>query len=121
LAIGALILAYIFYVLIPSIPKTLANVRSGIGILHYILVKKYFIDGLYDVIFVKGVILLSKFLWIVVDIFMIDKAAVQGSADLIYGAGKKMTRMQRGYLFDYALVMLIGVVALIIWLIFWVN
>lgn len=121
LAIGALILAYIFYVLIPSIPKTLANVRSGVGILHYILVKKYFIDGLYNLIFVKGVILLSKFLWIVVDIFMIDKTAVQGSADLIYFAGRKMTRMQRGYLFDYALVMLIGVVALITWLIFWVN
>ncbi len=121
LAISALVLAYIFYVLVPSIPKALSNVRSGFGVLHYILVKKYFIDGLYDLVFVKGVVLLSKVLWVVIDIFMIDKVAVQGSADLIYFAGKKMTRVQRGFLFDYALVMLIGVLALIAWLIFWVN
>ena len=121
LAISALILAYIFYVLVPSIPKALANVRLGVGILHYILVKKYFIDGLYDLIFVKCVILLSKVLWVVIDIFMIDKVAIQSSANLIYFAGRKMTCIQRGYLFDYALVMLIGVLALIAWLIFWVN
>ncbi|WP_116964509.1 NADH-quinone oxidoreductase subunit L [Fastidiosibacter lacustris] len=121
LAVLALILAYIFYVLMPNIPKTLANVRSGMGILHYVLVKKYFIDELYDLVFVKGTRLLSKFLWVVVDIFMIDKIAVQGSANLIYFTGKKLTKVQRGYLFDYALVLLIGVLALITWLIFWVN
>ena len=121
LAISAIIIAYIFYVLVPHIPKALANVRSGVGVLHYILVKKYFIDALYNLIFVKGFILLSKVLWVVIDIYMIDKLVVQGSADLICFAGKKMTRVQRGYLFDYALVMLIGVLALIVWLIFWVN
>ncbi len=121
LAVLALILAYIFYVLMPNIPKILANVRSGMGILHYVLVKKYFIDELYDLVFVKGTRLLSKFLWVVVDIFMIDKIAVQGSANLIYFTGKKLTKVQRGYLFDYALVLLIGVLALITWLIFWVN
>ena len=121
LAISALVLAYVFYVVAPGIPKFLAQAKSGVGILHYILIKKYFIDGLYDLIFVKGVLLLSKFLWIVIDVVMIDKVAVGGAASMIYCTGKKLTKLQRGYLFDYALVMLIGVLALIAWLVFWVN
>ncbi|WP_119343657.1 NADH-quinone oxidoreductase subunit L [Facilibium subflavum] len=121
LAISALVLSYILYVLFPRVPQFLAQAKSGVGILHYVLVKKYFIDGLYDVFFVKGSVLLSKILWVVIDIFMIDKVAVHGSAGLIYFTGKKLRKLQRGYIFDYALVLLIGVVALIVWLIFWVN
>ncbi|MBK2125625.1 NADH-quinone oxidoreductase subunit L [Fangia hongkongensis] len=121
LAIIALVMAYIFYVVAPSIPKYLSEVRSGFGILHHILVKKYFIDGLYELVFVKGVILLAKFFWVVIDIFLIDKVIVHGSAGAIYLTGKKLRKVQRGYIYDYALVLLIGVIALIIWLIFWVN
>ncbi len=121
LAIIALVMAYIFYVVAPSIPKYLSEVRSGFGILHHILVKKYFIDGLYELVFVKGVILLAKFFWIVIDIFLIDKVLVHGSAGAIYLTGKKLRKVQRGYIYDYALVLLIGVIALIVWLIFWVN
>ena len=121
LAISALILAYIFYVVVPNVPKYLANSRSGVGVLYYILVKKYFFDGLYTLVFVKASMYLSKFLWFVVDIFLIDKLTFQGSARFIYQTGKRLRKLQSGYIYDYALVLLIGVLALIAWLIFWVN
>lgn len=121
LAVSAVVLAYLFYVKFPRIPAFLANVKSGFGVLHYVLVKKYFIDGLYDLVFTKGTILLSKFLWYVVDIFIVDKVAVHGTSALIYGTGEKLRKVQRGYIFDYALVLIIGVVALMVWLIFAAN
>lgn len=121
LAISGFLLAYIFYVLFPIIPKFLAKKSLGIGFLHYLLIKKYFIDGLYDFVFVKGTYLLSKILWVGIDICIIDKLAVQGSANFIYSLGKKMTRMQRGYLFDYAFVMLVSILVLVIWLAFWIK
>ena len=121
LAIFALILAYIFYVLVPNIPRFLVQARLGLGVLHYILVRKYFINCLYDFIFVKGTLFLSKFLWVFIDILIIDKVAVSGTANMIYCIGKKLTKLQRGYLFDYALVLLIGMLTLILWLLFCLN
>ncbi|MFZ9035197.1 MAG: NADH-quinone oxidoreductase subunit L [Francisellaceae bacterium] len=121
LAISALVLSYILYVWLPAVPKKLTEVKTGVGILYYILVKKYFIDGLYDIVITRAFLLLSKFLWYVVDIFLIDKAAVHGSVALIYMTGKQFKKVQRGFLYDYAFVLLLGILALIAWLIFWIN
>ena len=121
LALSGVFLAYILYVLFPKVPKLFTKMKSGVGIIHFILVKKYFIEYFYDIVFVKGLLLLSKFFWVVIDIFMIDKVAVHGSAKLIHFTGSKLRKIQRGYIFDYALVLLIGVLGLMLWLVFWVN
>jgi NADH-quinone oxidoreductase subunit L len=117
LALSALVLSYILYVLVPSVPKALANAKSGMGIIYHILVKKYFIDTLYDVVFVNIFLAISNFLWKVIDIFIIDKTVVHGTSNLIYYAGDNFRKVQRGYLFDYAFVMLIGVLLFMILLI----
>ena len=121
LALSGVLFSYILYVLFPRVPKLFTKIKSGIGIIHFILVKKYFIEYFYDIVFVKGLLLLSKFFWVVIDIFIIDKIAVHGSAKLIHLTGNTLRKMQRGYIFDYALVLLIGVLGLMLWLIFWVN
>ena len=117
LALSALVLAYVLYVWLPVIPRLFANKKSGFGIIYYILVKKYFIDVLYDVIFVNIFLAISNFLWKVVDIFIIDKTVVNGTSSLIYHTGDSFRKIQRGYLFDYAFVMMVSVLLFMILLI----
>lgn len=117
LALGAMVLSYVLYVWLPSIPKALAKKGSGIGIIYHILVKKYFIDTLYDVVFVRIFLFVSTFLWKAIDIFIIDKTVVHGTSNLIYQTGDNFRKVQRGYLFDYAFVMIVGVLLFMILLI----
>ncbi|MFC4892974.1 NADH-quinone oxidoreductase subunit L [Pseudofrancisella aestuarii] len=117
LAFGAFILSYILYIWLPSIPEFLSKTKSGVGIFYHILVKKYFIDFLYDVVFAKAFLLISAFLWKVIDIFIIDKTIVHGSSNLIYQTGDSFRKLQRGYLFDYAFVMMVGVLLFILLLV----
>ncbi|XSZ47346.1 hypothetical protein ACP8HZ_00560 [Francisella noatunensis] len=117
LAFSALVLAYILYIWLPVIPRVLANAKSGFGIVYHILVKKYFIDTLYDVVFVNIFLAISTFLWKAVDIFIIDKTIVHGTSSLIYHTGDSFRKIQRGYLFDYAFVMMVGVLLFMILLI----
>lgn len=117
LALGAMVLSYVLYVWLPSIPKALAKKSSGVGIIYHILVKKYFIDTLYDVIFVRIFLFVSTFLWKAIDIFIIDKTVVHGTSNLIYQTGDNFRKVQRGYLFDYAFVMIVGVLLFMILLI----
>ena len=121
LAISAVLSAYILYVIYPTIPKRLVKGKTGINLIYYILDKKYFIDGLYDVVFRQGTILLSKFCWYVIDMFIIDRMIVTGVSNVIYSLGSKLRKFQRGYLFDYALVLIIGLVLITLWLIFLIN
>ena len=64
------------YVLIPKVPHALANTSTIVGVIYHILVKKYFVDFVYDVVLVKIFLFISVFLWKVVDIFIIDKTIV---------------------------------------------
>ena len=117
LALSAMVLSYVLYILSPSIPKALAKKSSGVGIIYHILIKKYFIDTLYDVVFVRIFLCVSTFLWKVIDIFIIDKTIVHGTSNLIYQTGDSFRKVQRGYLFDYAFVMMVGVLLFMILLI----
>jgi NADH-quinone oxidoreductase subunit L len=117
LALSAFVLSYVLYVLVPKVPEALAKTNSGIGIVYNILVKKYFVDYIYDVVIVKIFLFISVFLWKVVDIFIIDKTIVHGTSSLIYRTGDSFRKAQRGYLFDYVFVMVVGVVLFMILLI----
>jgi NADH-quinone oxidoreductase subunit L len=120
LSIAGIMVSYLFYVVKPNIPNYL-NQFKGPSILHRILVKKYFIDSLYNLIFVKGIIFISRILWTFIDILLIDKTFFRGGATAIYSVAKNIRRVHRGYIYDYALVTLIGVVSMVIWIIFWVK
>ena len=117
LAISALGLSYILYVHLPNIPRILSSTRSVIGVIYHILVKKYFIDFLYEVVFVRIFLYVSAFLWKVFEIAIIDKMLVHGMSSLIYRVGDSFRKIQRGYLFDYAFVMILGVLLFMVLLI----
>ena len=87
------------------------------GVLYRFLLNKWYVDEIYDVIFVKGVRKLGDFFWKVIDVRIIDNLGPNGFAAMASRTAGRVSKMQTGYLFHYALVMLMGV-ALIIALVF---
>jgi NADH-quinone oxidoreductase subunit L len=82
--------------------------------LHRVLLHKYYVDELYDRAIVKPLLALSRWCAEAFDAGVID-GAVNGVATLIGGAAARLRRLQTGFVMNYALSMLVGVVALLGW------
>ncbi|EJF75909.1 NADH-quinone oxidoreductase subunit L [Bartonella alsatica] len=106
-------LAYLFYISFPSLPKKMADFMPGI---YHFLYQKWYFDQLYQVLFVRSVFRISFFLWKVGDIKIIDGLGPNGIAARIVDITNRIVRMQTGYLYHYAFAMLIGVALLITWM-----
>ena len=102
------------YVLNPAFPA--AFVRQ-FGFLHRFLLNKWYFDELYDVIFVRPALWLGRVFWKVGDIGIIDRFGPNGAAKVVALASRGAVRLQSGYLYSYALVMLVGLVGAISWVI----
>ena len=111
--LGGLAVAYLMYVLQPSLPGALAKRH---GALYRFLLNKWYFDELYDIVFVGTAKALGRFFWKKGDGATID-GAING---LAMGAVPWVTRLagraQSGFIFHYAFVMLIGISLLITWL-----
>ena len=90
-----------------------ASMRGEGGPMYRFLLNKWYVDEVYDAIFVKGLRRLGDFFWKVLDIRIIDNLGPNGFAKLASGGAGKLSKLQSGYLFHYALVMLIGVAAIV--------
>ena len=115
LGIFGILLAYLLYVLMPQIPAVIARRCSW---LYQILVKKYFIDGTYDLIFGGGARVIGMICYRIVDTFVIDRGIVGGLAHFVSGVGRQLRKLQTGFLYHYTLAMVVGVVSILgfIWL-----
>ena len=108
-------LAYLFYIVSPSIPAGLAVQHKA---LYEFLLNKWYIDELYDFLFVRPAKRLGRFLWKQGDGAVIDGFGPDGvSAGVIAVTGRVM-RFQSGLIYHYAFVMLIGVAAIMSWYMF---
>jgi NADH-quinone oxidoreductase subunit L len=115
LALAGVVTAYVFYLVAPSIPATLARVFKP---LITVMENKYYMDWINENIFAAGARLIGRGLWKVGDVAVIDGLAVNGSARLVGALGALTRLLQTGYLFQYALVMILGVLAFMTWFIF---
>ena len=115
LAIAGIVLAWIFYSLRPDWPDHLIQRMKPV---HQVLLKKYGFDELYDQVFAKGSQSLGHLLWKWVDQRAIDGILVNGTASLIGRASTLFRRSQSGLVYHYAFVMIIGLVAILSWLLF---
>jgi NADH-quinone oxidoreductase subunit L len=115
LGIFGILLAYLLYVLMPQIPAVIARRCSW---LYQILVKKYFIDGTYDLIFGGGARVIGMICYRIVDTFVIDRGIVGGLAHFVSGVGRQLRKLQTGFLYHYTLAMVVGFVIILgfIWL-----
>ncbi|GIK43700.1 MAG: NADH-quinone oxidoreductase subunit L [Chloroflexota bacterium] len=109
-AIAGIALAYFFYVVRPSIPQNLARSLRG---LFSLLANKYYVDELYNAVFVKPALLLAEGFAVGCDKLLIDGVLVDGLARGIGWLGRQASYLQSGYLRHYALATFIGVLVLI--------
>ncbi|QLC21683.1 NADH-quinone oxidoreductase subunit L [Parasphingopyxis sp. CP4] len=84
-------------------------------VLHAFLYNKWYIDELYDVIFVRPSFAIGRFLWKRGDKGFIDRFGPDGVSGLVAVGSGFARRFQSGYLYSYALVMLIGIAAATTW------
>ncbi|HEX2500452.1 MAG TPA: NADH-quinone oxidoreductase subunit L [Methylomirabilota bacterium] len=85
--------------------------QSGI---HRLLLGKYYVDELYDRVIVQPIFALSRWCADAFDAGVID-GAVNGVAAVVERAAGRLRRYQTGFVMNYALSMLVGVVALVGW------
>jgi NADH-quinone oxidoreductase subunit L len=112
LALAGVILAYIFYLVKPSIP---AAFKQKLSVAYTLLDNKYYLDQFNQAFFAGGARLLGSGLWRVGDKEVIDGLLVNGSAKLVACFSTVMRRMQTGYIYHYAFVMILGVVGYLIY------
>lgn len=109
---GGLTLAFIMYILIPSLPYSTVSLFKPI---HTFLFNKWFIDELYDLLFVRPIKKLGIIFWKVVDTNIIDRFGPNGAAWVSQRFTNVVSKVQSGYIHIYAFVMLIGLVGMISW------
>ena len=104
--------AWVFYISRPYLPVELAEQQP---LLYKFLLNKWYFDELYDAIFVRPAKWLGRFLWKKGDGFVIDGFGPDGVSARVLDVTRRVRRVQTGYLYHYAFVMLIGVAGLITW------
>ena len=105
--------AYEFYIRSPERPSRLAAQHPG---LYRFLLNKWYFDELYDFLFVRPAMRLGRFLWKTGDGKVIDGLGPDGISARVGDITGRVVKLQSGYLYHYAFAMLIGVAALVTWM-----
>ena len=111
LALAGVGTAAYFYLVNPAIPARLSVRFSAI---HRLLDQKYFMDRFNEIVFAGGARLIGGQLWKRADQGLIDGFLVNGSARVVAAIASIMRIGQTGYLYHYAIAMILGV-ALMLW------
>ncbi|WP_457328789.1 NADH-quinone oxidoreductase subunit L [Rhizobacter sp. P5_C2] len=112
LALAGVVTAYVFYMVKPAIP---AWIKSKFGFLYTLLENKYYFDWFNEKVLSAGARLLGRGLWKGGDVAIIDGVLINGSARAVGAFASVVRVVQTGYLYWYALVMILGVILLMTW------
>jgi NADH-quinone oxidoreductase subunit L len=111
MAIG-LAVAWQFYIRRPEMPVELARRHD---MLYRFLLNKWYFDEIYDFLLVRPALWVGRLLWKGGDGYVIDGFGPDGISARVIDITRNVMRLQTGYLYHYAFVMLIGVAAFITW------
>ncbi len=114
LVISAIPLSFILFLKRKDIVEGFVNNNKPF---YTFLVKKWYFDELYDLIFVKSFRGIGTFLWQRGDVKTIDAYGPDGVAKVVKNLSDRASRVQSGYLYHYATVILIGLILIISFLI----
>jgi NADH-quinone oxidoreductase subunit L len=88
---------------------------------HRFVLNKWYFDEIYDCIFVRPALWLGRLFWHRGDEETIDRFGPHGAAVAVAAGNKVVARVQSGYLYSYALVMLLGLIGAASWAIWWAR
>ncbi len=112
LAVAGVALSYYMYMVTPALPAAIKRVCMPI---YTLFENKYYLDWINENILARGARALGMGLWKGGDQAIIDGALVNGSWKLVRGVSGVVRWVQTGFIFHYALVMILGVFALMTW------
>ena len=116
LAAAGVLSSYLMYMVFPAVPAAL---KQRVMPLYTLLENKYYLDWINENIIARGARALGTGLWKVGDQAVIDGAVVNGSWKLVGWVASIVRKGQTGYLYHYALVMILGVFVMLtyfVWL-----
>jgi len=82
------------------------------GVLYDWVLNKYYVDEIYDLLFVRSTVALSTWLWRFFDVGIID-GLVNGTAEAVGANSGLWRRWQTGNVQQYAASMLLGALAIL--------
>ena len=112
LAVAGIATAAYLYLINPTLP---AKIEARFRAIYALLDNKYYFDRFNDWFFAGGARAVGRFASTVGDRTIIDGILVNGSAKLVGAVSALVRRIQSGYVYHYAFVMIVGVFGLLYW------
>ena len=116
LALAGVALSYYMYMVNPALPTA---IKRNVMPIFTLLENKYYLDWFNENVLARGARVLGTGLWKIGDKALIDGFMVNGSWKLVGWISSGVRKLQTGYLYHYALVMLLGIFVLMtyfVWL-----
>ncbi len=117
LAVAGVALSYYMYMVNPALPTAIKRTFSPI---YNLLENKYYLDWFNENVLAKGARGIGIGLWKGGDQAIIDGLFVNGSWKLVGWVAGVMRRLQTGYIYHYALAMILGIFVLMTYFV-WLN
>ena len=108
LALGGAVSAWYMYLINPAVPAALERFFSASGVLN-VLDNKYYLDWFNENVLARGARLLGTGLWKGGDQGVIEGGVVNASWKVVGMFSGAVRTVQSGYLYHYALMMIVGV------------
>ena len=109
LALAGVVSSYYMYMVNPALP---AAIKKRCMPIYTLLENKYYMDWFNENVLARGARMLGTGLWKGGDQALIDGALVNGSWKVVSWISRLVRRLQSGYLYHYALSMILGVFVL---------
>lgn len=113
-ALAGIFTAWLCYQRIPDLPAKLAQRYK---LIYLILLDKYGFDNFNQNVIVRSTREAADFSFNIADVKILDGIIVNGAGRAVTWFSSVVRRLQSGYLFHYALVMIVGLLGLLFWLI----
>lgn len=114
LAVAGIATAWFCYIQQPELP---GKIVRTVPTLYSVLVNKYGFDEFNDLVFVRGTRRLAGYFYQIGDMKIIDNGLINGSGRVINWLSEMTRKLQTGYLYHYAFVMIIGLIGFLGWMV----
>jgi NADH-quinone oxidoreductase subunit L len=115
-SIAGIVLAWLCYIQFPQLPAFFSQRFAWI---YKLLLSKYGFDDFNQLVLVRGTQKISDVFFRVGDVKILDDKMVNGSGRVIAWLSRTARKLQSGYLYHYAFIMVLGLLVFLAWILFW--
>jgi len=118
IAVSGIILAYALYMKFTAMPEKLSE---RFGFFYKISLNKWYFDEIYKAIVVLPALALGRVFWKAGDQKTIDGLGPDGVSKVVRFTSQQARKIQSGFIYHYAFIMLIGLVGFVSLYLYWVR